>query len=62
MRDKIIKTLDRLVKVPSISGTEKENLAVDEIYNILMDIDYFKNSKDNVKIHNIEGDMHNRCF
>ena len=48
MRDKIFKTLDRLVKIPSISGTEKENLAVDEIYNILMDIDYFKNNKNNV--------------
>ncbi len=27
-----------------------------------MDIDYFKNNKSNVKVHNIEGDMHNRCF
>ncbi|OOO61598.1 M20/M25/M40 family metallo-hydrolase [Clostridium tepidum] len=62
MREQIFKTLDRLVKVPSISGTQKENLAVDEIYNILMEIDYFKNNKNNVKIHNIEGDMHNRCF
>ncbi|APH20001.1 M20/M25/M40 family metallo-hydrolase [Clostridium botulinum] len=62
MRDKIFKTLDRLVKMPSISGTEKENLAVDEIYNILIDIDYFRNNKSNVKVHNIEGDMHNRCF
>ena len=62
MKDKIFKTLDRLVKVPSISGTKKENLAVDEIYNILMEIDYFKNNKDNVEIHNIEGDMHNRGF
>ncbi|WP_251861927.1 M20/M25/M40 family metallo-hydrolase [Clostridium sp. Marseille-Q2269] len=61
-KEKILDTLERLVKVPSISGTEKENLAVDEIYNILMDIDYFKNNNDNVKIHNIEGDMHNRRF
>lgn len=62
MKDNIINTLDRLVKVPSISGTEKENLAAKEIYSILNEIPYFNEQKESVKINKIDKDSFNRGF
>lgn len=62
IEDSINETLKRLVYVPSISGTEAENLAAEKIFEILMEIQYFKVNKDSVRMHNIEGDKYNRCF
>lgn len=58
----IMRTLKELAKVPSISGTSKENLAADKIYDLLSDIEYFKNNKNNLNIHPIENDIYKRTF
>lgn len=60
--DSIYKTLKRLVYVPSISGTESESLAAEKIFEILMEMPYFKANKNLVKLNKIEGDKCNRCF
>lgn len=55
-QESILKTLDRLVKVPSTSGTEEENYCAEEIINVLKEIPYFKENPQNLKFINIEED------
>ncbi|NMM61595.1 M20/M25/M40 family metallo-hydrolase [Clostridium sp. P21] len=60
--DKIYETLKELVAVPSVSGTEKENLASEKIYDMLSNMAYFKENKGNFGIEEVEGDYLKRKF
>ena len=42
LQDKIYNTLKEIVAIPSVSGTEGENLISEKIYDILSDMQYFK--------------------
>lgn len=58
----LMKTTLDLVAVPSISGTPSENLAAQKIYDILIDIPYFKSNPDNLKKIDLVDDPYGRCF
>lgn len=62
IRDKIMDTLLKLVAMPSISGTEDENLATEKIVEIISEIPYFKENPDNLKKVEVEGDSLKRKF
>lgn len=62
LKDNIYNTLKELVAVPSISGTEGENIISKKIYNMLKDIPYFKANKDNCGLEAIEQDALGREF
>lgn len=61
-REQIMDTMLELVSVPSISGTESENLAADKIYNMLKQIPYFKENIDKLNLITIENDLLQRKF
>lgn len=46
MKDRILETLNELVRLKSRTGTEDENLASEYIYNYICDLDYFKKNKE----------------
>lgn len=58
----LYKNLERLVEVPSISGTKDEVLAAYKIRDLLMEIPYFKENPDNVMLVPMEGDPFNRVI
>lgn len=55
-RENILNTLDRLVKVPSTSGTEEENTCAEELFDILGEIKYFNENPQKLRFINIEED------
>lgn len=55
-------TMERLVSMPSISGTEQESIAANKIYGSLVQVPYFKENSYNVGIENIKDDPLNRSF
>jgi arginine utilization protein RocB len=59
-RDDILALIKRLVKVPSISGTEEENAMADELVRIMKEIPYFKENPHLIFEKNISGDSLNR--
>lgn len=62
LQDKIYNTLKELVAVPSISGTENENIASDKIYDMLSNMNYFKQNKSDFGLGIVEGDNLKRKF
>lgn len=62
LSDKIYDTMEKLVSIPGISGTESENLAAKKIYEMLSEIEYFKSNKGNFGIEDIEEDVYKRKF
>jgi arginine utilization protein RocB len=58
----ILNTLKRLCSLKSTSGTEEEASAADGIFSIISEIGYFKDNKDNLKLHKIEGDPYSRKY
>lgn len=61
-KERIYEYLNRLVAVPSISGTEDEVLAADKIYELISEIPYFSLNRDNLMRIPIEGDPFNRVL
>lgn len=61
-KESIMTAMLELVAVPSVSGTNKENLATEKIYNMLKKMPYFKEHIENLKQIPIEGDPLNRSF
>lgn len=61
-KDKIMNTMLKLVSEGSISGTEKENLGTDKIYEIVSHIPYFKDHRENLHKVSIKGDPLKRSF
>ena len=61
-KESIMNTMLELVAIPSVSGTDKENLATKKIYNMLKKMPYFKDHIENLKQIAIEGDPLNRSF
>lgn len=62
LQEKIYNTLKELVSVPSVSGTEGEKLISQKIHNVLSEISYFKENKNNFGLGEIEGDSLGRKF
>lgn len=62
LQDKIYSTLKQLVGVPSVSGTEGENLISQKIYNILSDMSYFKENNNKFGLGTIENDPLGRKY
>ncbi len=62
LQDKIYNTLKELVTIPSISGTESENMASEKIYDMLSNMNYFKQNKDDFGLGTVEGDHLKRKF
>lgn len=61
-KDKLLDTLLRLVEVPGVSGTEKENLTAERIVEIISEIPYFKQHRENLNLVEIKGDPLKRNF
>lgn len=61
-KEKFLDTLKKLVSAPSISGTEKENVAAKKIFEMILEIPYFQINKDLVEMVDIVGDPFNRKF
>ncbi|ACB86332.1 M20/M25/M40 family metallo-hydrolase [Natranaerobius thermophilus] len=61
-KNKLKELLDRLVKVPSISGTSKEQGVAEEIHKILSEIPYFQENKDLLHINKLPGDSLERSY
>lgn len=61
-KERMLQNLIKLCNVPSISETSGENEAVKKVYELIMEIDYFKKNPDNTKIHTIKGDKLNRTY
>lgn len=59
-KNNIYKNLCRLVSIPGVSGTDKENLTAVEILNILKELKYFKEHPDYLKFLSIKNDPLNR--
>ena len=62
IKDKIMDTLLKLVEMQGIAGTEDENLTANKIYEIIAQIDYFKNNSDKLQIIEVKEDPLNRHF
>ncbi|MBV7271557.1 M20/M25/M40 family metallo-hydrolase [Clostridium sp. PL3] len=62
LSEKIYDTLEKLVSIPGISGTESENLTSEKIYCMLSEMPYFKNNKQNFGIEDIDEDLYRRKF
>ncbi|MEG2291493.1 MAG: M20/M25/M40 family metallo-hydrolase [Clostridium sp.] len=59
-KENIYNALDELVKVPSISGSENENLGAIKTYELIGRIKYFKDNEVNLKMIPVEKDNFNR--
>ncbi len=59
---RIYENMKRLIEMPSISGTAEEVSAAYKIEELLMEIPYFKEHKENVMIVPIKDDPFNRCL
>lgn len=59
-REELVKIVKRLVGVPSISGTVRENDMADEIIRIAYEIPYFQKHSENIFSKEIDGDPLNR--
>lgn len=62
MRSYILNTLERLVRIPGVSGTISEDATAMEIYNIIREIPYFNINNEDVLMHKIEGDPFGRHY
>lgn len=62
LKERIYDTLKELVISPGISGTESENITSQKIYDILSDMPYFKENREQFGIEEIEGDPYGRKF
>ena len=62
LKERIYDTLKELVAVPGVSGTESENITSQKIYDIVSEMPYFKENRENFGIENIEGDPYGRKF
>ncbi|AWZ48885.1 M20/M25/M40 family metallo-hydrolase [Hathewaya limosa] len=60
--ESMMNTLLHLIKVPGISGTESENLSGEEIYNMILQMPYFKKNPNKVKKIPVKDDCYNRFF
>ncbi|MDI6705952.1 MAG: M20/M25/M40 family metallo-hydrolase [Bacillota bacterium] len=58
---KPLSLLYRLVSCPSTTGTAEEVGVEKELFNILSEMEYFKNHPENLMLHPIPGDRHGRC-
>ena len=56
-KERIYKDLERLVAVPSVSGTIHEDLGALELEKMLLEIPYFAEHKENVKLVPLENDV-----
>lgn len=56
LKERIMKTMKELVEVPGISGTASERLTSEKIYNMLSDMEYYKNHFCDLYRIAIEGD------
>ena len=61
-KDNIYNTLKQLVAVPSISGTDGERHAAEKIYEIIMDMPYFKVTDGKCSLEAIKDDPAGRCI
>lgn len=59
-REDILALIKRLVKVPSISGTNEENVMAEELVTILKEIPYFRKNPQLIFEKHIKGDSLNR--
>lgn len=59
---RIMETMLELVSVPSISGTESENLAACKIYDMLKAIPYFTENADKINLIKVKNDVLKRKF
>lgn len=62
LQNNIYSTLKQLVAVPSVTGTEGENIICDKIYDILSRIPYFKENQKNYGLSTIDQDPLERKF
>lgn len=62
LSNNIFNTLIRLCNIKSTSGTAEEASGAEAIYSIISELGYFKEHRDNLKLHDIEGDIHGRKF
>lgn len=62
LQDKIYNTLKEIVAIPSVSGTEGENLISEKIYDILSEMQYFKENKEKFGFGSIDKDPLGRKF
>lgn len=56
-KERIYKDLERLVAVPSVSGTVEEDLGAVELEKMLYEIPYFAEHRENVKLVPLENDV-----
>lgn len=61
-KDNIYKNMLRLVEMPSVSGTESEMTAAYKLEELLYDIPYFNEHKENVKLVPLEKDPFSRSI
>ena len=59
-KENISAWLDELVRTPSVSGTEDENLGALKAYEIIGRLPYFQNNPENLKLIPVENDNLNR--
>jgi arginine utilization protein RocB len=61
LKENIYSTLKQLVAVPSVSGTDGERHAAEKIYEIIMDMPYFKEKEGKCSLEAIKDDPAGRC-
>ena len=61
-KNRMYDNMKRLVEVPSVSGTEDEILAARKLEELLYEIPYFAEHKDNVRLVPLENDPFNRVI
>jgi arginine utilization protein RocB len=62
LKENIYSTLKQLVAVPSVSGTDGERHAAEKIYEIIMDMPYFKEKEGKCSLEAIKDDPAGRCI
>jgi arginine utilization protein RocB len=62
LKERIYSTLKQLVAVPSVSGTDGERHAAEKIYEIIMDMPYFKEKDGKCSLEAIKDDPAGRCI
>ncbi|KZL90739.1 M20/M25/M40 family metallo-hydrolase [Clostridium magnum] len=62
LQNNIYSTLKQLVAVPSVTGTEGENIICEKIYDVLSGIPYFKKNQKNYGLSTIDQDPLERKF
>ena len=61
-KSKLTELLNRLVKVPSVSGTTKEQGMAEEVHNILYEIPYFQSHSEYLDINKLPHDKLDRSY